>query len=593
MLQRTLALAVIALLASVTPFAEQRDRVEQPRPAGTGRIGGVVVASESGRPVRMADVMLFSTAGEFRAVTDDSGAFSFDKLPPGSYTLRTGKPGFLDAVYGQARPGTDTAGRTIALKDREVLRLNVPLSQGGSISGVVRDHHGDPVFGSQVVVSRWVMRGGKRRLEQVGSTETDERGMYRVGLLPSRQYVIGAVPREMTKGDDDEKPTQGYAPMFHPSATSPGGAETIALGVDEHRTNADVVLPLVKLSTIKGVVLDANSRPVPEMSVWLLDEQSIDHAERHTATEPNGRFEFGKVPPGSYLLMAGERGGGLHSVSFKFTTNDVAGDFTVAKRVMAEMIVSADKLHVERPSVRTGDEEPAANRVLGSASVDIAVTGDLIPDVTLRLDPPRTVVGRVLFEGAARRPASMADITVMLKPVTDLGSSQEMKVASDGTFTLKDVAPGRYYVDVEGAGDPWRLGSVMASGTDAMDFGLAVPRDRDVRDVTLTFRDRTADLSGVVTDASGQPVLNRRVILFPADERLWSYARDRINDAALTEPGKFEFRNLRPGSYWLALVTDLEQDEWMDPPVMRQLLGAAVSVIVGEGEKKVQDLRVR
>src|SRR5262245_23232626 len=197
MRQRTLALAVIALMTAVTPFAQQRDRVEPPRTAGTGRITGVILASESGRPVRMADVMLVSTAGDFRAVTDDAGAFSFDKLPAGSYSLHAGKPGFLDMVYGQVRPGTDTAGRTLTLKDREVLRLNVPLSQGGSISGVVRDDHGDPVFGSQVVVSRWVMRGGKRRLEQVGSTETDERGMYRIGLLPSRQYVVGAVPRDM------------------------------------------------------------------------------------------------------------------------------------------------------------------------------------------------------------------------------------------------------------------------------------------------------------------------------------------------------------------------------------------------------------
>jgi len=590
--KRAFVFAVLALMATVSAFAQQRDRVERPQPIGTSRIAGVVVASESGRPVRMADVSIFSSAGEFHAVTDDAGGFSFDKLPAGSYLLRTSKTGFLDTLYGQARPGTDIPGRHIPLKDREELRLTVSLSQGGSISGDVRDDHGDPVFGARVIVSRWVMRGGKRRLEEVKNTDTDERGAYRIGLLPSRQYVISAVSTDMV-GENDARAAQGYAAVFYPSTTSPGNAETIALGVDEHRTNADVVMPLVKLSTIKGVVLDADNRPVPEMSVWLLDEQANGSAERQATTEPNGRFEFDKVAPGSYVLMAGERGEGRHTISLQFTSGDVVGQVASFRKVVGEMVVNAERLHVDRSAARHSEEEPSGTRVLGSASAAIAVAGDLMPDVTLRLDPPRPVAGRVLFEGAARKRASLTDITVVLNPITETGSSQEIKVAADGTFTLKGVAPGRYYVEVEGAGDSWKLASAMAAGTEAMDFGLEVPRDRDVRDVTLTFRDRAAELSGTVTDASAQPVTYRRAILFPADERLWPYSRDRVNAVDLSEAGKFEFRNLRSGSYWLAVVGDLEQDEWMDPQIMRQLIGAAISVTIGEGEKKVQDLRVK
>src|SRR5262245_37814912 len=268
-------LAVIAFVFAITTAGAAQERPAGPSPAipPTGRIAGTVVNAETGRPVRLAEIVLASSAGEHKATTDDAGGFSFEKLPAGSYSLLISRPGYLDSHFGQARPGTDTPGRRIALKDREeIARLVVPLSQGGSISGVVRDEHGDPLFHANVRVSRWAMRGGKRTLQDVGSVETDERGVFRMGLLPARQYVVSAVPSD--EGRDDDIPARGAAPVFYPSSISVGGAETIPLAVDEHRANVDLVMPLVKLSKVTGIVVDTSGRPVPEFPVSLVDQSS-------------------------------------------------------------------------------------------------------------------------------------------------------------------------------------------------------------------------------------------------------------------------------------------------------------------------------
>jgi hypothetical protein len=86
---------------------------------------------------------------------------------------------------------------------------------------------------------------------------------------------------------------------------------------------------------------------------------------------------------------------------------------------------------------------------------------------------------------------------------------------------------------------------------------------------------------------------DRTVIAFPSDERLWPAGERRVRAATLGADGKFLFDDLRPGSYLVALTESVEPDEWLDPEFLRKLLAAAIPVAVAEGEKKVQDLRIR
>ena len=90
-----------------------RDNAQAAQQTGTGGIAGTIVLADSSRPVRRARVTL--TGGDVRvtktAVSDDQGNFAFTDLPGGRYTLTASKPGYVNATYGQKKPGRPEIGR--------------------------------------------------------------------------------------------------------------------------------------------------------------------------------------------------------------------------------------------------------------------------------------------------------------------------------------------------------------------------------------------------------------------------------------------------------------------------------------------------
>ena len=575
----------LVLMMVVSLGLPQQRRDAPPPLTGTGRIAGTVVDQESGRPVRFAEVFLVSSSAERKAVTDGTGTFSFDQLERGEYHLRVNKRGYLDTAYGQTRPGTDTPGKVIVLRDREpVVRLTVPLSHGGVISGVVRDERGDPIYGAVVGVARWRTSFGVRELQQLDSTKTDERGQYRLPLLAPRDYVLMALGPGDAVPDTESGPSPfGFANIFYPGTTSATTAETIKVGLGEIKTNIDFQLPLIALGGISGVVYDMNGRPAPEVMVSL-EPRDPASGESGTSirTGPDGKFEFPKIMPGPYTVTVSTIPT-QHGVGFKFAgfgnqewTVSIAGGVAKSKRLVLEEF----------------SEAPATSVPPGSAASDVSVTGGNTANVTLTLEPPRKVTGRIVFEGTAKPPATMKEIRVDMAAIRGEYHPIGVSASDDGTFEFAHVVPGRYAIHVNGFVSPWALASIASGGMDVLDAWLEVPRDRDVRELTITIRDRETELSGAVTDSSGQPARERTVIVFPAEDHLWS-GWLRVQAAVLGTDGMYAFDGLRPGRYLLAVVDGVEEGEWLEPAFLRSLFAAAVPVNLGDGEKKVQDLRVR
>ena len=57
--------------------------------------------------------------------------------------------------------------------------------------------------------------------------------------------------------------------------------------------------------------------------------------------------------------------------------------------------------------------------------------------------------------------------------------------------------------------------------------------------------------------------------------------------------GRFVFTDLPAGEYYLAALTDSDPIDWQTPAFLGEVAPAAVKLMLVEGEKKVQDLKIR
>src|SRR5689334_23708310 len=88
------------------PARDTSARPQDAAPTPAGRIGGRVVAADTGRPLKRARVFVNAAEvpGGRGVLTDDSGAFDIAELPAGRYTVTVAKAGFVSLSYGQRRP---------------------------------------------------------------------------------------------------------------------------------------------------------------------------------------------------------------------------------------------------------------------------------------------------------------------------------------------------------------------------------------------------------------------------------------------------------------------------------------------------------
>jgi hypothetical protein len=335
---------------------------------GTASIAGMVVTEGTGSPVRRARVTLAGTElrGSRSAITDDQGRFSFTALPAGRFTMTASKAGFVDNTYGAKRAGRP--GTQIQLADGQRLdRATIQLPRGGVITGTVVDEHGEAAPGTQVRALRYVMRTGERTLQQAGQDTTDDRGIYRIYQLQPGDYIVNALPRNMTASDLQQtiaseissvmQQLQGaggggrggnpdlatlaglaagrggalgdrlamlqqqlststaeqataYAPVYYPGTTVATGAATVALGVSEERGNVDFQLQLVPTSRVTGIVVNPAGTLPQGTQVGLVpaDRGSMPNipglGNTVTRVGQDGRFTFNNVTPGQHLVKA-------------------------------------------------------------------------------------------------------------------------------------------------------------------------------------------------------------------------------------------------------------------------------------------------
>ena len=237
--------------------------------------------------------------------TDANGAYSFEKLPAGDYTVKVVKDGALTDLDQTEDPDStkDSASGVISLGNdhRTETDVNFGYIANNSINGTIyRDGDRDGRKGdtegrySGVTVQLLDASGNV-----VATTTTDKDGKYSFEHLPDGTYSVkvvkdGALTDTDQTGDPDNK--------------LDNASEPITLD-EKNPTKGDVDFGYVPNNTIKGTVYRDDNRDktingdepgLERVSVQLLDEdgkvlQTLD-------TDADGNYAFQHLPDGKYTV---------------------------------------------------------------------------------------------------------------------------------------------------------------------------------------------------------------------------------------------------------------------------------------------------
>ena len=257
------------------------------------------------------------------------------------------------------------------------------------------------------------------------------------------------------------------------------------------------------------------------------------------------------------------------------------------------------------PSLQPGQYELGAEGQTDAdrtqcARLIVSVAGQDQSDIVLQLRPGLVVSGRMVFEGDASHPSpSSIAVTLMEADQTTFYTLPSTKPAADGNFAIPGVAAGRHRIvvgELPGrlpAG--WMVKSIAEAGSsvDLADVPLEVHAGQEVPPLTITLTSRTTELTGMLQDPAGRPAPAFTMVAFTTDAKMWGAQSRRVRITRPGDDGKFSILNLPAGEYFLVAVTDIDEGQWNDAKVLSTLVPAATRVTITDGQRTVQDLKIR
>lgn len=554
-------LATFAHAQSVPPQAPGRGqrpqratpaRVEAPR--GTAILRGQIVAADSGAPIRRAQVRVTSPdAREGRvATTDAQGRFEIRDLPAGRYTMLASKGGYVPLQFGQRRPSE--SGTPIELVDAQTIdKIIIALPRGSVLGGRVTDEFGEAVANANVIAWRYGYQAGARRLMPAPGANardtTDDQGHFRLFGLPPGEYYVSATLRgggpEIT---DPMGELSGYAATYYPGTTNIAEAARVTVAVSQENTGVNFGLIATRLVRVSGQVIMSDGTPAAGGTVMLAPLNAsggrallVQQGGAANRIDSTGAFRLQNVAPGRYQVQA--RAGGR--------------DFQLARMDL---------------TVGTDDVEGLTLVAGPGASLSGAVTSDTGEPFDFRAQQLQ-VTARPAFPDAQAAP-------------TGPGA---MRVGDDWSFTLRNIVDPVFIRT--SAPQAWMLKTVTVNGQDMTDTPMELLPGQAISGVQIVMTKKVTTLSGLVTDARGTPVLDAAVVVFPSNEKLWTFQSRFIKASRPDQDGRYRISAL-PGaeSYLIAAVQGLEDGQAGDPDFLATLRDTAARFELADGETKSVDV---
>lgn len=524
-------------------------------PATAVSIGGRVVNSLTGEPVRQANLTLTLQPGglgsarpqgrppSYGATSDAQGKFGFTNLPPGRYQLAAEKSGYVRANYGAEpnRPLTPL----VAEASQKITDIEFKLTPQAIIAGRVLDENGEPLANAQIRVLR---RSGYFRQTTGGGNgvNTNAIGEFLIGELAPGRYVLlvdhrpGRFgPRAMVA---NQSGTDSYVPTYYPGTTDAKAAGAITVSAGQEVRGIDVWLQKGRLYRVSGEVAGAPAGSGERVQVSLMPEggpsAGMGPFMGPPANSANGKFVFNSIQPGAYVVSA--------------------------------------TLYGQNSPLQT----------LGS--VNVVVISKDVDDVVIQAHrgDPLTVTGKVTVAGPGNTPF-IGEVILELIGMSRGPGPRPGRPQPDGTFTIENVPLGKYNVRVSRLPEGSYLKSITSGGGDVLASSLDLSQPQALPPLEILISSKAGTVEGAVKEGS-DPRAGAYVTLLPEPFR----PTQRLQRSATSDAnGHFTIKSVVPGEYRL-YAWEEEFPRIIEPGDLQPYESYGVSVKVEEGAVKQAELRL-
>jgi hypothetical protein len=166
-------------------------------------------------------------------------------------------------------------------------------------------------------------------------------------------------------------------------------------------------------------------------------------------------------------------------------------------------------------------------------------------------------------------------------------------VSPDWTFQISGLAETRVITAMVAQSPEWALKAVYHNSTDITDSGLEFTPGHTIDGLNVVLTRRQTELSGqIVGGDRNAPQTDATVIAFSENPERWQYGTRYVRSARPNQDGRYTLRGLPPHDYYIVAVTEVEPGQTQDPEFLDSLRAQAVRVSLGEGENRVQDLKI-
>jgi len=388
-------------------------------------------------------------------LTEATGAFHFDSLAAGHYSLNIQKQGFQ--VDRSSPPEQIEVGPS---RDGVVLQLS-PFAK---IRGRVTDVEGEPVAFAAIRAFRSQIVDGRKVMTQARSVTTDDIGRYRLwNLEPGSYYLLAAGRGGSTQLVVGHLGTaanahENFAPVYYGGSSDRADANPIALSAGQE-FDANVRVAMQPAVRVRGRL--RNAAAYQQVQVQLLREGQDITATRTAVNAATGQFEIQDVVPGTYLLRASQGTG---------------------------------------ETTRRGQREVQ----VGAAGID-GLALDLAPGIEIS----GNVQGMVVTAGV-RRLGCMVSLTA--GDGDDIRGGASGRCDGDGKIKIENVLAGSYLVTVR----PFAgyVASMTSGNVDLLHGGkLIVSAGAAPAPIEVVIRNDGGSVHATAPTSEG----NRTVLLVPSD----------------------------------------------------------------------------